>query len=361
MKHLTAADLDRIRRGSAPAGQAAAFGSHIAACADCAALVDESLALREGAMSLDAAFGGERDHLDDDEVIAFAERSMDDVTRAEVAAHLAKCSICRSEVADLRPWIESQKRRSYAPYAIGAAVAALVLVVLAGVVMERDPSDAPLPRVRTTTAMIAPLPVKPPPVVTTPAPRALRPQWTALLARTRRTGVLPFPADVRELAGDDAFRGDPPSDVAAPVWPAATAVQELRPAFTWPPSSGARYVVTLSRDGTVIERSSVLAEPRWQPRTRLTRGAMYRWQVDVEAEDETFVLPAPPAPPAVFRIVGQDEHEELEAAERDAPDDHLLRGLLYARAGVVHEARRELQASRDPIAKRLLSQLPPAR
>jgi len=73
-------------------------------------------------------------------------------------------------------------------------------------------------------------------------------------------------------------------------------------------------------------------------------------------------MPAPPAPPAIFRIISQRERDELVRARAEAGDDHLLLALLYARAGIVDEARRELHAyersSRDPLAGRLRGQLP---
>jgi len=192
------------------------------------------------------------------------------------------------------------------------------------------------------------------------AARQMPAEWSALMAQVRRTKVLPFPADIRELAAEDALRGEPHTVENVRVWPAATAIEDVRPAFTWTAREGADYTVTLRRagDGTVVERSSRLTKPRWHPGRSLERGATYAWQIDVVQGGERSILPAPPAPPAIFRVVSKREHEELEAARTAYPDDHLLLGLLYARAGIADAARRELDAAPDPLAARLAAQLP---
>jgi hypothetical protein len=86
--------------------------------------------------------------------------------------------------------------------------------------------------------------------------------------------------------------------------------------------------------------------------------------VQVQPEGHSFLIPASPAPPAIFRVLTQKEIAPMERAGSEAPDDHLLLGLLYARSGVTDAARRELQAweqvTGDPLATKLLRQLPAA-
>jgi hypothetical protein len=128
---------------------------------------------------------------------------------------------------------------------------------------------------------------------------------------------------------------------------------------------GAEYVVSVvDSEGKVVAQSSRLRTNRWVCSSELLRGNVYRWQVRADREQESTILPAPPAPPALFRVIESGQRAEIEDAERQRPDDHLLLGLLYARAGVVEEARKHLERYRvddGPMIRRLIAQLPPTR
>jgi hypothetical protein len=74
---------------------------------------------------------------------------------------------------------------------------------------------------------------------------------------------------------------------------------------------------------------------------------------------EEITSPAPPAPEARFKVLGRAGLEELSAAERAGSSSHLLRGVLYARAGLLDEAEREFSAllrdnPHSPVARKLL-------
>lgn len=309
IKHLSSAVLERVRRGAASAEETEAVGQHVAQCEECAGMAGRALSVAESVAAFRAAF-------------------------AE----------------------EPEPRRSFGvlktvvPLAAAAAIAAVVLLIPRET--ERPRPVTPAPRVTATV---------PNPPTLTPARNA---EWDALLAETRRTGVLPFPAEIRKLADADRFRGDPSEGAAEEVemWPVATAVAEQQPELRWPAKQGATSIVTVSSRGEEIARSGELAAARWRVPVALRRGRMYTWQVRIEGGEEPVVLPAPPAPPAIFRVLSAREHEELLRARAEAAGDRLLLGVLYARAGLVEEARRELAAhareTRDPLTARLLRQLP---
>ncbi|MEO8033669.1 MAG: hypothetical protein ABI837_04505, partial [Acidobacteriota bacterium] len=81
----------------------------------------------------------------------------------------------------------------------------------------------------------------------------------------------------------------------------------------------------------------------WTPDTDLPPGRALSWQVTVYGKGgATTILPEPPDPPARFGIVSPAAASEIDAARRARPEDHLLLGLLYARAGILAEAVREL-------------------
>jgi len=309
--HLTGADLDRVRRGAASAEEAAAVGRHVRECAECQALADEHLAIAESAAAFEAAFSMEE-------------------SEGEV---------------------RSMPRRRVVLWA-GAAAAAAVIAFLFVIPRPREPRPAPAPIVRVAPPAVVPS------ATVVPHSQPRRPEWDALLEETRATGRLPFPADIRELATPDMFRGEPSAAAVSAMWPVATAIDEERPELRWPDVDGARFVVVLTSGGNELARSGSLTTSLWRVPIALRRGQLVRWQVRAERGETTLILPAPPAPPAIFRLISDEEHQEIASAKAEAPDDHLLIGLLYARAGVIEEARNELGAARDPLASRLLDQLP---
>ena len=305
MKHLSSLELERIRRGAASAEETESVGRHVAECPECAALAGLGLSIGESVAAFQAAFAAEDE---------------------------------RPPRRVFRGW------KAVAPLAAAAAIAGIVFF------FPRSP-ETPQP---------APHHLQPPPHVTIAVARNA--EWDALLAETRRSGVLPFPAEIRELAATDSFRGDSRKSASEQVWPAATAVDEQQPELRWPLPRGAKSIVTITLHGEEIERSGELTAARWRVPVALPRGEMVRWQVRIEKGEQSFVLPAPPAPPAIFRVLSAREHEELLRARSEAGGDHLLLGLLYARAGLVDDARRELEThareTQEPLAERLLRQLP---
>jgi hypothetical protein len=100
----------------------------------------------------------------------------------------------------------------------------------------------------------------------------------------------------------------------------------------------------------------VLSTITWTPDRPLQRGLTYAWQVRVVGQD--VIIPSPPAPPALFRIVDEETASEAAEARRRFPGDHLLLGLLCARAGLRRCAADELAHHAadhlsDPSAQRL--------
>ncbi len=138
-------------------------------------------------------------------------------------------------------------------------------------------------------------------------------------------------------------------------------VLETRPTLRWSPLPGATiYVVTLQDQATGQAISSVsLTRTEWVPDQALTRGTTYAWQVAASGSGgaET-VVPRPPDPPARFRVLGASDAEHFQTL----PASHLVRGVLYANAGLLDDAERELAAlsAQNPnseVADRLLMQI----
>jgi hypothetical protein len=76
-------------------------------------------------------------------------------------------------------------------------------------------------------------------------------------------------------------------------------------------------------------------------------------------DGQEVISPAAPAPEARFKVLGAATMKELERLEAAHPDSHLVRGVLYAQAGLLDDAEREFRAlleanPQSPTAQKLL-------
>ncbi|HEY6137919.1 MAG TPA: hypothetical protein VI670_09170, partial [Thermoanaerobaculia bacterium] len=167
------------------------------------------------------------------------------------------------------------------------------------------------------------------------------------------TGRVEIPAGIRALAADDAVRGT--TAKAAPrvtVTPSATAIDDVQPRLRWSDAGADAYEPAIYEGDREIARGPRQRQTSWLCPRPLERGTTYRWQVIAVRGRQTSVIPAPPAPPAVFRVIDAKQHDELRRAAAEHPHNDLLLGVLSARAGLVDRAREHLAryaaATRSP-------------
>jgi hypothetical protein len=124
----------------------------------------------------------------------------------------------------------------------------------------------------------------------------------------------------------------------------ATTVSD-RPEFRWDafPEAEAYTVAVLDEDLQPVAGPVTLTATTWTPTEPLARDRSYVWQVTARRGNESVTVPAPPSPPARFRVMDEQEAELLERVSRAAPDSHLLLGILYTQAGARHEAESHLR------------------
>jgi hypothetical protein len=107
--------------------------------------------------------------------------------------------------------------------------------------------------------------------------------------------------------------------------------------------------------------SPPLPTTSWTPDRALARGEQYTWQVAATTHDREIVAPAPPAPRARFAVVTAPEAARLEHVSASP----LARGILYAEAGLLDDAERELTAATSTpdgdLARAFLTQVRQAR
>ena len=357
-EHLTEDDFTQLRNGEWQADRTLVAMRHLDQCAKCAAIARSTRDLEGEARHLVqtlSPLSSSREHLDPETTLpAFIDGTLTPDERAAVETHLAVCEICAVDAADLR---DAQRHVSVRPFrwlAVAASIAIAVLVA-AWFSAGEDPQPPQVPQPRVAAR----------PVIATPPPSRARPEWDQLVSAAVTRGSVEVSPDVPALRGSrDTFRGNEPAAPAMRIEPAGEVVMTARPRFTWPAAArGSVYVVSVVATDREIARSPRIAATEWRPRADLPSGQVLTWQVTVEGDGGAMhIIPAPPDPPARFRILGPEQRGEIDAARRLHPDDHLLLGLLLARYGVVTAAESELTAHaaqhpQDASAQRLLENL----
>jgi anti-sigma factor RsiW len=131
-----------------------------------------------------------------------------------------------------------------------------------------------------------------------------------------------------------------------PLAPVGTVVLGDRPAFRWRSVPGAAgYVVSIYDGGFhKVAESPRVDGDRWDADRRLLRDVTYTWQISAVLRGTVIRAPVPPAPEARFHVLSQGEMEHLDMTRQAHADSHALLGILYARAGALDDAERELTA-----------------
>jgi hypothetical protein len=359
--HLTDADIDRFRRHALSGGALIRFADHLDACEPCrvrAAGADDGLTR----LPVDAALGLPDVHVAEDEVHAYADGALDAGRRAEIDEHLAHCAACAAEIRDLEQFARSDRASGQRPWWYAGLAAAAVLALAAflfGTFRAAPPAQlAVLDDGAARLTVDAQGNVNP--------SDGLSAEESVRVRRALASGRLDLPAAVLMLGGLDTqrLRGPAAGTAFRVESPLGTAVLSDTPLMRWRPlADHATYVVRLHDEtsGATVT-SPPLHDTAWTPVAPLSRGDVYVWQVEASAAGEEHTAPQPPAPAARFVVL------EAPTASRlaHAPASHLLRGILYANAGVLDDAEREFAAlrSRNPssvLAQQLADQLAHAR
>lgn len=142
--------------------------------------------------------------------------------------------------------------------------------------------------------------------------------------------------------------------------PVGQVVQATQPILKWQALSGASSYFVNVYDANLrkVASSDALNVTEWKPASELERGASYYWQVRALRDEQEFFAPAPSAPDAKFKVLERLQLAEIEQT-KTVHASHLALGVLYARAGLLEEARAEFKAlvaanPRSPVAKRIL-------
>jgi anti-sigma factor RsiW len=382
--HLNDEQIRAYRERSLVAAELLDVSEHVGGCEACQARIASPAELEAGVHTVRFALNAEAgsSHLSYDEIAAYADQKMAAAERVALEAHAADCRSCADdlyEIRMLRSELEAPRAvarpSSWAAFwravqgwkgalALAGAVCALLLFVLLRAPIQQNTKLAQggLPDASTSSN-----PVPPPPTGS-----VIRDGTRVLSVTTGGTiaglGALPAPyrmfleqamaqkriepaASLADLApnGGVLLGASTPPMPGKLLAPLATVVESQRPVFRWQPIAGAVYRISVYGDGyEMVASSDWISGTEWQITKPLRRGMLYSWQLNVRPSGSAeFTIPTPPAAEARFRILGEAEAAEIGLARSDWSDSHLVLGVLYARAGLLDEAERELGVLRQ--------------
>ncbi|HLK20357.1 MAG TPA: hypothetical protein VKT81_15485 [Bryobacteraceae bacterium] len=144
------------------------------------------------------------------------------------------------------------------------------------------------------------------------------------------SGRMPLPEFVKDFSR-------PPDDEF--VSPVATAVLDGRPTFRWKPVDGGSQRIRVSRlDSSLVAESGEVSGKEWTPETDLAPGITYQWQIVTPRG----TIPQTSANAPRFRVVDAATSARLRDLAEKRGGVHLLLAIEYGKAGLVEDAKREL-------------------
>ena len=370
---------------------------HLAHCEACRRLIEPALETRAVMLFSDLAEEVPADsHPTFDQRAAFVDGLLSGNERKAFEDHIASCAQCGPLVADLRAFrneiagdlnrdLDSPIAPRVAPPASGvririplwayAAVPAMLLLAIAAWVAWKSSSRTRSEQVVVTSPSVMPSPQ----IVASPSPLRAdvdsvvvirdgglslrlaadgrlegadqwRPELKRLVENALKSGRLERSQHLAGLnrRGSSLMGSDDQGQKFAPLEPAGRVLLTDSPTFRWWKLNGATaYVVEVYDEKfNPVASSSQLTGTAWSV-PRLPRGRTYSWQVKAIKDGREFLAPRPPAPQAKFRILDEATAGRVSVIKRDYPSSHLLQGVVFAEAGLLDDAERELKAAQQ--------------
>ena len=320
-------------------------------------------------------------HPDSETLLAFREHRLAGSAVVDVAHHVEGCAQCATVEPSAGKTLLDALRRMEAGHSsqrwLIAAAVAFTVIALAVIVLFVRRSETPViaSNPPATVAPVAGGRERPPlHVVASLADGGGR---IALLEDGSIAGVeLRSPRDVEDVRTVLSGRS-----IAIPTFIAAMpgavrgggahahplrAIEPFRsavrdPRFSWTPVRGARSyrVAVFDADYEEVARSGALTGTSWRPSKPLPVGVDLSWHVVAETDAGEISSAGSDRAEAVFRVLSSKDASEIDFDEAHYRDSHLLRGLLYSRWGLLHDAEREFrrvaeQNPDSPVARALI-------
>ena len=396
-EHLTDQLVELYQRRQVDPAERQKSDAHLAVCKDClnrvldpehAVLVLHSLSEAFLPAVSEAPF-----HLSNAELRKFVAGTASNADKIVCESHLEVCEQCNEELIGLsavvqRPQAAGAKvstlmprhgtpRRGWMssiPARVAAAIAIVGLVVLA-ILLWRQSSAR-------QSARNQPLPVSTPSL--TPAPASVpsptaeyQPDAAVILLKDngreigmdregKVTGLEGLDGPSQQmvkaaLSGEQLAKpkvlegltsrriqllGDTPGEKTFRLLsPLGKVIVEDRPILKWQPLAGATGYVVSVFDGKFnrIAQSPPLTKTEWALTVPLSRGGNFFWEITATKDGKEISAPAAPASRAQFKVLDAENLTALTKLKGQQPVSHLALGLMYARAGLLGEARNEFR------------------
>jgi hypothetical protein len=362
-RHLTEEEIGQYWQRTLPAADLLAADDHLAQCPDCRKSLQRATGTTTGEADVWRALTGVEPsasrHLSYDDLVAVVDDAATLADRPEIRHHLAICKDCAGEVADFKSFRTGPAETGAAkltataarqqplwkfPVWAGAAAVILLAAFLGFRVLRTTthPTPALVAQLNDAGGNIR---LDSAGRLDTPSPLGLN-EAAAIKDALLHQRIEPS-STIRELTSPQGtLLGETgsPSGIRL-MAPLGTATPSDEPVFRWTPVPSATYVVAIyDAHYQKATESPVLRQSEWTPDPPLPRGQIYTWQLTAVIKGKQIREPLPPAPEARFQVLSQAEAEQLEKAQSEHANSHLLLGILYARAGALDDAERELTA-----------------
>ena len=403
--HLSRQRAEEYRQRVLPQAELLAVDNHLATCEECRQRIGANIEIeavlsdfhRRLVLDVDAL---ESDHLSYEQLVKLVDDELNQNEPDALQIHMEVCESCAEQVNELRAFrsellgstvdetvravkpsfseefrslIDSQ-RLSFRP-ALAGALALLLMAASVVLFLAWRASRTSQPAFHTTNSP----PPSPEPTIVAKAPSpqqeptseerfvvtlndegtrvtvdvngnvdGLGPLPDASSQAVRRalaTGKVAVP-DLSELIGvKGRLMGSSDKSAFALIDPVGTVTRNTRPTLRWQPLPGATSYTVAILDGSynVITTSPPLTATSWTPTTALDRGRVYLWQVTSLRDGKEHISPVAPEPEARFKVLDKATVDELSSVEKTG-NSHLVRGTMYARAGLLDDAEKELRA-----------------
>lgn len=403
-EHLTTQQIENFTAHRLTTDELVTVSRHLAMCSDCRQLVNARTRTWQRVASLQSSFRteGNSAHLSYEQLAAYVDNEADNIAREISANHLAICQQCTDVMQELqalrvnlqtpavlparKTFVEWWREVWPAPamlrpmFLVAAAVMLFVVIVWwarrPSFVPEQTPEQIPEQSVAvaqpsptiaspapSVVASVSPTPTETPVVnvslqdsgatitldqagniaglttLSKEAERALRQALT--------TQQIETPAELKSLIRRPAtLMGNTPDSLTIQLLsPIGTFIKDAQPTFHWQKVKGAQsYAVTvLDANFNAVATSPALTNSFWRMTTPLQRGQEYLWQVTADVDGKRVTSASTNAPEAHFKLLSADRVRELQLLVQ-TNRSHLLRGTMYAKAGLLDEAEQEYQA-----------------
>jgi hypothetical protein len=408
--HLSTLQVQQLCVSALPEDELVAAAVHTAECQSCNRRFVDELKRQRGStplnFTLEPEFWFRHDHVDFEQLVALADKTLDQDTEEIINIHLKTCESCREDVRSFlafrnataremsvsfgpidyestydvptRPWWQRLQTRP--AYAV-AAIVLMAIAVLIGVIalnrrsspLEANKQDHQNPDIeRNPNVSSSPTPN----IVSSPSSGADSERVAILkdslgevtidkngritgldelsennrqyIARAAVSEQLEPPDVLRRLSGDQSgLRGsDTRRQGFRLVYPVRRVVIDARPIFRWEGLSGVSSyrVYVLDANGNQVGESAELppTKTQWKAPAPLARGQVFSWTVVAVVDGKKVVSPAASAPEVKFAVLSAENFQELTSLQKS--NSHLALGVYYARAGLLNEAEREFQS-----------------